>query len=201
MAFPAALSAASWAAMKERGVTLRSNPACPDEGTPSPSAEPSAEPSPAMAIAAIRSRSPAPRVPLPLPFMCRIDLVRVECTSEGLLVKAAMSVGVSSAPRVWLGGLSAEDTNGAAVGDSAVGRGLLSTAIGVCRSRSLKSLGAGDAESPRCSVARDAAASTSLAVRCMGGKPPASPGSSVCISSNRLPWTPLLDRNSDMTAM
>ena len=99
MAFPAALSASSWAAMKERGVTLRSKPVCSDEGTSSPSA---AEPSPAMAMAAIRSRSPAPRVPLPLPFMCRIDLVRVECTSEGLLVKAAMSVGVSSAPRVWL---------------------------------------------------------------------------------------------------
>ena len=158
------------------------------------------EPSPAMAMAAIRSTSPAPRVPLPLPFMCRIDLVRVECTSEGLLVKAAMSVGVSSAPRVWLGGLSAEDTPGAA-GGARAGAGACPPLLGACASRALKSLGAGDADSPRCSVARDAAASTSLAVRCMGGKPRASPGSSVCISSNRLPWTPLLDRNSDMTAM
>ena len=79
---------------------------------------------------------------------------------------------------------------------------MLSIAMGVCRSRSLISLGAGDIESPRWSVARDAAASTSLAVRCMGGGNSSSPGSSaVSMSSSRLPWTPLLDRNSDMTAM
>ena len=73
-------------------------PVCSEASEGSSSSE-TPEPSPAMAIAAIRSRSPAPRVPLPLPFMCWIDLVSVECTSEGLLVNAAMSVGVSRVPR------------------------------------------------------------------------------------------------------
>ena len=98
VAFPDALSASSWAAMNDRGVTLRSMPVCSEASEGSSSSE-TPEPSPAMAIAAIRSRSPAPRVPLPLPFMCWIDLVSVECTSEGLLVNAAMSVGVSRVPR------------------------------------------------------------------------------------------------------